>query len=33
VKIREILDIDNELCASMFFDPDFSLLKSKSKLG
>jgi len=33
VKIREILDIDNELCASIFFDPNFSILKSKKDIG
>ena len=33
VKIREILDIDNELSASIFFDPDFSLLTARKKLS
>jgi len=33
VKIREILDIDNELCASIFFDPNFYILKSKKDIG
>ena len=33
VKIREILEIDNELCASVFFDSDFSILDSRKKLG